>query len=149
MPQQDPLEPLLDQIANLMKLAEDNASKPFNKEQTAALEKRLEYVEDMVARFKEASSKLAEDQGTDLNQALNKFRANPNLYKANERKIIQRCLELGLNAAILKAALKRAGKSTKGIRLISGESSVNSRSTIQKRKKKFKGFGRDPKWKKL
>lgn len=144
----DPIQPLIDQLAALMKLAEESASKPLKGPVDPAIQKRLEEVEKSLALFKSVNQKWLplQKKGTSEN-ALKRFLDSPDQFSPKEQKLLRQCLALGVNAVLLRGGLMSARKSAGKSKQY--EVGKNTQKSIQQRRKKFKGMGDGEKWKRL
>jgi hypothetical protein len=144
----DPFQPLIDQLADLMKLAEENAGKSLEGPVPAGLEQQLAFLEEWVEGFKKiCKAQIAVEGKASVEETVRKFRENPGQFSPNEQKLIRDFLRLGLNAVILRAGLARARRGVgKGKER---EVSKNTQKSIQKRRRKFRGMGPETGWQKL
>lgn len=146
---EDPIQPLINQLASLMKLAEEAASKPLKGGVNPAIYRRIEEVENAIHLFKSISQKSVplEKKGGTSENALKKYLENPKQFTPKQQKLLRQCLELGVHAVLLRAGLmsarKMAGKSKQY------QTGKNTKKSIQQRRKKFKGIGEGEKWKRL
>lgn len=147
MPDDNIYQPLIDQIAELLKKAEENASKPLPQKLDPATEKRILDLEDRVKLFKMLCEKQLADQGLTPNAAIQRYIRTPERFSPSEQRILRNFMELGLQVVVMGAALRRATKS-KGKHRFS-DTSKNPKEVIKKRKRKFKGMEGDSKWKRL
>lgn len=142
----DPLQPFIDELAKLVKFAEEHASKPLVGDVDPALGKQLELLEDMVKVFKDVCNQEIAEKGYTPSDVLTKFQEHPEHFTPNERKLLRQCRDLGINSVILRTGLIRA-KAQKG-KSKEHQMGKNTKKTIQKRRNKFKEMGGD-KWKRL
>jgi hypothetical protein len=128
------------ELESLLKFAKENAEKPFEGSVDAESEARLTALEKAFANWKRAL--LSSPEMQDKNQF-------ENLPKLNEqqRERFKQWFQLGISAATLSTALKLASETfqRKTLRKIG----KNTKKSIQKRQRKFKGAGGNKKWKKL
>lgn len=140
--------PLLEQIAALLKLAQDHAGTEITKEPDPIIQTRLETLREMVENFKQITLSGLADAGVNPSEASKKMLENPHQLKNQDQKIIKRTLQLGFDALIMKSALQSAsamGKLSKDFRKELSNKKA-SKKTVKNRKKKFKRMGGDSKW---
>lgn len=142
---QDPIKPFLDKIAELLKFAELNASKPLG-EFSPEIRRRVDKLRNDIDKYEEMTSSYLAEQGVDTSEIIHKFRQNPKQFPPHIQRMIKYCLDLGLNAVILRAALAQAQQPQPPKKL---DTSKTSKKAIKKRAKKFKGLDGDSKWKRL
>jgi FixJ family two-component response regulator len=123
---------LMAQVEALLKMAEQLARFPLNGKIAPGIEENLKKLESIIQRYDDALS-----SGQQITRPLTPL----------EQKIHTRYSELGMLAAGLGSAMNVAVETVKRRR---GDSmSKNTKKSIQKRQRKFKGVGGNEKWKKL
>lgn len=143
---EDPINPLLDQLGEILKIIEKNANKPLSGPVDPEIEKQLAALETAVNEFENRAKEGILQEGKTLEGLYEKFERKPESYSEAEKRILRRCRDLGVHACLLKVGLARAiKKSQEGNQR---DMSPNTKKTIQKRRNKFKGAG-DSKWKRL
>lgn len=145
---QDPIEPFIQELADLLRLAEQNASKPLEGTVSPEFKKQVDRLKEDVERFSEDCDKILGLEGEKITKTYKKMEENPEDLTTREKKLIRQYGDLGTNALILTFGLSRAKKYADGAKRF--DMSKNTKKSIQKRKGKFKGLeGQDGKWKKL
>lgn len=132
-----PYEKMLNQIAELMQLAFDNADKPIPPEKAAALETQLADLEKKVQSLKKASDQIASEAGVS-GYSIEAMEQDPN---SGIQALLKRAEDLKSEAAKgaedpLQAAaeLKAKGKNLKTTK-------SKKSTTPQGRKNKFRSMG--------
>lgn len=143
----DPMEHLLEQLSNLMKFAQKNASKPLKKNNTANLQRQLELLEDLIAKFNETTNKELLAAGV-TDEELKKKLDNPEQIPPKVRRFLERSVRLQIDATLMRDALKVA-ITRAALGLTEPTTEAEKKKRIQKRKKKFKRMGGDTNWKPL
>lgn len=148
MKEQDPLDPLIDALSNIMSFMRENAGTPLKK-LPPDMEKRLEQLEKNVKRFKEATDRGLEKEGFDLRATKKKVMDEREHFPSKQKRKIEQTLELGKELIILKTGHDKALQ-----KLNAPDSSVQkapnpSKDKIIKRKSKFKKMGGDKNWNKI
>jgi hypothetical protein len=144
----EPFQPLIEQIVAMLKFAEANASKSLEGTVDPAFVKKLENLRVAVDQFRKICNLQVLAHGLSPEEAVRKFRENPEQYSPHERKLMQALIRLGLNAVVLRAGLAqaRAGKSKS---FNQREIGKNTQESIRKRRRKFKNMKGDSGWRKL
>ena len=107
MPSGDPLHLLLNQIADLLKLAQDNASTPFNVSDPTLM-KRLELIRDLVDKFQQTTMATLQAKGLDPAQIVRMCAQNINHLKIEDQRLMKKSLLLGFDTLLMKNALETA-----------------------------------------
>lgn len=145
---QDPMDPLINQLAELLKLAEQSVSKPLEGTVGPEIKAQLDKLKRDVDKFSDDCDKLLGDQAENITKTYIKMGDKPEELTSREKKLIRLYGDLGTNALVLKLGLDRAKKYTDGARRF--DMSKNTKKSIQKRRGKFKGMdGTGGRWKKL
>lgn len=134
---EDPFNTLLNQLGEMLKLVED-AKSPLSGPLDPSIEKKLELAEKAVQRFQEIADEEIRKEGKEPTSAIEILEKSPPIYTEREKKILERCRDLGTNAVLLRLGIKKAmedGKKPK-----QREVGKNTKKTIQKRRNKFKGM---------
>lgn len=143
MQPQNPIENLLDQIAELLKFAEKNAGKPLNRKNTPEIEQQLHQLEDLVAQFDQLTQEQIKLSGI-TDEEIKKTFSDPTTVSQQNKQIMNRSLDLARDATFLKIALKSAiDQIKKGLATPDKET---KKKDVRKRQKKFKQMGGDSKW---
>lgn len=143
----DPLQPFIDQISEILKFAEKNAGKPFSeKPLDPKIEKAVENLEGVVKGLKEYNEQSLQRVGMNDKKILEKL-ANPENYTKKEKRLMQNFTDLGLTAIGLRTALEDAKKQLGKSKL--RDISANTKKSIQKRRRRLRGAGDKDKWKRL
>lgn len=149
MSSSDPLNILLNQIADLLKLAQDNASTPFNLSDPTLM-KRLELIREMVDKFQQTTMATLEAKGLDPTQIVRMCAQNINHLKVEDQRLMKKSLLLGFDTLLMKSALESAQRMGKySQEYIKELSKKTPRKKIKERQKKFKRISGDSKWVKL
>lgn len=147
----DPVPPLLEQISFLLKFVQNSAKKSLDSPLDPRIKERLEYVEDLVNQLNEVTLETLEREGINLKDAVARLTDRPEQLKLEDKNLLRRSTQLGLDALLLRKALLSA--KTIGIRSqdFSKELSEKkvSKKTVKERQKKFKKMGGDSTWMKL
>lgn len=144
-PDQTPYDRVLDQIAELMQYAYDNAQTPIDPTKSKALEAKLDQLEKEVAELKKEGEKFLEGSGlSDYNYTIlmedSSKTVSTTLNRAEElKKEAQKASQDALTAA---QDAKESGKK------LSGKKKEKVKSP-QARKGKFKSMGGFKDWKPL
>lgn len=147
MPTSDSMEPLLEQIANLLKLAQDNAGKKVSENLDPNIIKRLEALREIVDSFQNVTIEGLIQQGIDPAEAVKNYMKNPGKYNPQEKKVMRKAVQLGLDTLMMKGALECAqnmGRYSKDITKLAGKKT--SKKSVKARQKKFKRVGGDSNW---
>lgn len=136
-----------DQLANLLRFAEDNAAKPLDGPIDPELTQRLARLKLLVEKFKDVTAEALDTQGLDPALVFKRFKENPNLYTPRQQRLIKQAAQMGMNAALMNKALQKVSEKGGGLR--KRDVGKNTKKSIQKRRGKFKGMGGDKKWKRL
>lgn len=144
---EDSFDPILDQLGELLKTIEKNAGKPLTGPVDPQIEKQMEILEKAVQDFQDAADSEMLKEGLKTDEVYERLERTPEIYSENEKRIIRRCRDLGVNGFVLRIGLMRAVKQTQ----YSGKREVgkNTQKSIQKRRNKFKGVDGGSKWKRL
>lgn len=143
----DPFSPILDELADLLKMIEQNTGKSLQGPVDSGIEKQLNLLEDAVNKFEEIADEEIAREGKDSAGAYEKLEKSPAIYSDAEKHLIRRCRDLGVNAFVLRVGLLRAARGPKFSK--QRETGKNTKKTIQKRRNKFKGVDGDSGWKRL
>lgn len=144
---QDPMDPFIQELADLLKLAEQNVSKPLEGTVSPEIKKQLDKLTADVEKFSEDCNKILGAEAENINKTYKKLGDKPEELTTREKKLIRQYGDLGTNAIILKIGLDRAKKYVDGSRRF--DMSKNTKKSIQKRRGKFKGLEGGQGWKKL
>ncbi|KAF3363366.1 hypothetical protein PHSC3_000054 [Chlamydiales bacterium STE3] len=147
MQEDDPVAPLLEQIASLLKFVQESAKKPINGPLDPSLKKRLEVVEDLVEKFREVTVDTLNSEGIDVATVAKKIAETPDQIAPIDRRLLQKSTELSLDTILLRKALQSAktiGNSSQSIHEQTEEKA--SKKTVKARQKKFKKMGGNSKW---
>lgn len=146
-----PHEKVLDKIAELLKLAYDNAHKPIATEKAKLLEVQLDALEKEVEEFKKISDTILEGSGlTDYVYQTIKEDKNSSILTDTERKLLARAEFLKEEALLAAQDLTKAAHVAKaeGKDLVAKKKEKKEKSP-QSRKGKFRSFGGVKNWKPL
>ena len=144
---EEPFDPILDKLAEMLKMIENNAGKPLSEPVDPAIEKQLEVLQDAVQKFQDNADKLIAEEGLKTEGIYEKLEKTPQIYSETEKKILRRFRDLGVHAIVLRIGLMRADNQSKYA--AKRELGKNTQKTIQKRRNKFKGVDGGSKWKRL
>lgn len=142
----DPVGPLLEQIAALLKFAQDNAGKEMKVDPT--IQRRLEVAQAMVEKFTESTLKTLEQERISPLDATKKMIEHPEMLNSAEQKLLKKSMQLGFDALMMKNALQTAkmmGQYSKEFSRELSEKKV-SKKKIKDRRNKFKRMGGDSRW---
>ncbi len=148
MKEQDPLDPIIDALANIMSFMRDNAANA-QKKLPPDMEKRLEILEKNVKRFKEATDKGLEKEGFDLRATKKKVMDDREHFPARQKRKIEQTLELGKELIILKTGHDKALQKINAPDTTVQKAPKPTKDKITKRKSKFKKVGGDKNWNKI
>ena len=143
----DPLNPLLDKLNELLKFVEANASKSLSGPVDPLIEKELAKLEDAVQLFQNITDEEIASRGINPKELLERFEKHPEKYSEGQKRFLRNCRDLGVNAVILRSGLIRAVKAAGYSKM--REIGKNTAKSIQKRRNKFKAVDGDSKWKRL
>lgn len=143
---QDPMDPFIKELADLLRLAEKNAAKPLEGTVSLEIKKQLDKIKADVDRFSDDCDKILGAESENIIKTYKKMEDNPEELTTKEKKLIRQYGDLGTNALILKMGLDRAKKYVDGSKRF--DMSKNTKKSIQKRRGKFKGMDGEG-WKKL
>lgn len=144
---EDPFSPLLDGLGELLKMMEASAKKDLSGPVDPAIEKQLEFFEKVVDRFEEIANEEIQREGKDVKGVYDRLEKTPQIYTETEKKLLRRCRDLGVNAAILRMGI--AGALKKSLAPKERQIGKNTKKSIQKRRGKFKGMDGGSTWKRL
>lgn len=144
----NPMEPLLEQIADLLKLAQENAGKKINDSVDPEILKRLDSLKGFVDDFQNTTLESLKEQGIDPAVTLKKFMEGQGKLTQQNQKILKKTVQLGFDALLMKSALQSASEIGRLGKDFTKELSEKktSKKGIKERKKKFKRIGGDSKW---
>lgn len=143
---EDPFRPLLEQLADILKMVEESAKNPLSQPLDPMIEKRLEVIETAVQNFQDIADEQIRKEGKNPEGGIATLKKG--VYTDEEKRVLRRCADLGRNAMILRLGLKLASEESKMPKKLR-EVGKNTKKSIQKRKGKFKGMEGDSKWKRL
>ncbi|MGK5594154.1 MAG: hypothetical protein ACSNEK_02195 [Parachlamydiaceae bacterium] len=147
MQQNDPIDPILDQLGSLLNLIQNNAKKSLDSPLDPTVKARLELATDMVRQFKDITIQALKDEGIKAKDLANTV-ADSDKMDPHDRRLMRKSTELGYNTILLRSALNSA----RNIGLTGKDFSKElasrklSKKTIKGRKKKFKRMGGDSNW---
>ena len=148
MKEQDPLDPIIDALANIMSFMRDNAAN-VQKKLPPDMEKRLQMLEQNVKRFKEATDKGLEKEGFDLRATKKKVMDHREHFPAKQKRKIEQTLEMGKELIILKTGHDKALQKINAPDTSVQKAAKPTKDKITKRKSKFKKVGGDKNWNKI
>jgi len=148
MKEQDPLDPILNALSNIMSFMRENAANP-QKKLPPEMEKRLEMLEQNVKRFKEATEKGLEKEGFDLRATKKKVMDEREHYPAKQKRRIEQTLNMGKELIILKTGHDKALQKINVPDTSVQKAPKPTKEKIVKRKSKFKKVGGDKNWNKI
>jgi len=145
-----PYDKLLDQIAELMQFAYDNAHKPVSFEKAKDMEAKLDALEKKVQEFKQLSDSIIKGSGLTDFTFQNMIEDTSALVPEETREVLQRAENLKSEAKKASqnplAAAKEAKESGKRL---TGKKKKEKVKSPQARKGKFKSMGGYKNWKPL
>lgn len=144
---EDPFNSILNQLGELLKLIEKNASKPIKGPISPLVEKELIRIDEMINRLDDIVEDEMRKEGKTAEEGYQNLEKNPQLYSETEKKILKHCRDLGVNAFVLRTGLQRAIKASKVSKM--RQMGKNTKKSIQKRRNKFKGMDGGQTWKRL
>src|SRR5437870_6793932 len=97
----DPLEPLLDQLASLLKFAEQNASKSLAGDVDPEIKNQIAKLKGDVDKFCESCDQALGQQGESIIKTYATLIESPETLTTREKKLIRQYGDLGTNALIL------------------------------------------------
>ena len=133
--QPDPLGPLIEQLSNLLKFAQQNASRPIDASAAKDLEEKLRNLESKVVQFKKINQAILQKQGINEATLVNNIARKADQMPIEDRKFLTRSVQLEIDAMLMKLALQKATDKQKK------SSPKSSESTKKKRQQKFKHLG--------
>lgn len=142
----DPVGPLLEQLASLLKFAQDNAGKELKVDEDIV--KRLEMIQGMVDQFAESTLNILEQENIKPEDVARTIAEKSDQLKKEDQKLLKKSMQLGFDALLMKNALmtaKAMGEYSKAFTQELSEKKV-SKKKIKERRKKFKRMGGDSKW---
>ncbi|MCE5316322.1 MAG: hypothetical protein LLG04_03035 [Parachlamydia sp.] len=143
-----PHEKLLDQIAQILQFAYDNANKPIPSEKEFLLAAQLDDLEKQVMEFKKVSDKILEGSGlTDYVYETMKEEKKSSILSENERALLERAEFLKSEAQAASQDLQQAAREAK-----EENKQLTDKKKTKKggsRKGKFRSFGGVKNWKPL
>jgi hypothetical protein len=143
-----PFHKLLDQIADIIQFAYDNADKRIPQEKEAAVENQLADIERQVREFKKVNDKLIADYGlTDYIYQTMKEEKGGGALADEQREILARAEELINQAAAASKDLQGAAKDAKAENKTLKK--VKKKKEPKLRKSKFRSMGGAKDWKPL
>lgn len=143
-----PHEKLLDQIAQILQYAYDNAHKPIPSEKEFQLAAQLDELEKQVMEFKKISDKILEGSGlTDYVFETMKGEEKSSILNESERALLKRAEFLKDEAQAAAADLQKAAKDAQAESKNLTEKKKPKKSAS--RKGKFRSFGGVKNWKPL
>lgn len=148
MAEQDPLDPVLSTLANIMAFLRDNASSPQS-ELPPDIEKRLQNLELAVKSFKEATDRGLEQEGFNLIATRKKVMRERDHFPARQKKRIEQTLEMGKELIALKIGHDKALKKIQAPDTSVQKAPKPTKQKIVKRKSKFKKVGGDKNWNRI
>lgn len=143
-----PHEKLLDQIAQILQYAYDNADKPIPREKELQLAAQVEELEKQVMEFKKISEKILEGSGlTDYVFETMKGDEKSSILTDSERALLERAEFLKDEAQAASADLQKAAKEAQAEnKQLTGKKKQKKGAS---RKGKFRSFGGVKNWKPL
>lgn len=142
----DPVGPLLEQIAVLLKFAQDNAGKELKVD--SEIVKRLEIVQAMVDQFAESTLSTLEQDNIKPEDVTKTIAENSSQLRTEDQKLLKKSMQLGFDTMLMKKALltaKAMGEYSKAFTQELSEKKV-TRKKIKERRNKFKRMGGDSNW---
>lgn len=143
-----PHEKLLDQIAQILQFAYDNADKPIPREKELQLAAQVDELEKQVLEFKKISEKILEGSGlTDYVFETMKGDKKSSILNETERALLERAEFLKGEAAAASSDLLKAATEAKAEnKQLAGKKKTKKGAS---RKSKFRSFGGTKNWKPL
>lgn len=148
MKEQDPLDPILDALSNIMAFMRENAGS-VQKKLSPDMEKRLQMLEQNVKRFKEATNKGLEKEGFNLIETKKKVMEEREHFPARQKRRIEQTLEMGKELIALKSGHDKALQKINAPHNTVQKAAKPTKEKIIKRKSKFKKVGGDKNWNKI
>jgi uncharacterized membrane-anchored protein YhcB (DUF1043 family) len=142
MPEENPLEKLLNQIADLFKMIEDAKGKPISERVTPEIRERLDKLKELVDKYAQVNAEFFHKAGVkeeDLQKTLLSGSSN---LSPKQQKVIDFSKRLKKEVEQARRQLIVAKPEDK---LIYNQDKQNA-SDIAKRKKKFKRMGGGGNW---
>lgn len=145
MQEQHPIEDLLNKINELLQFAQEHASTEVNADKiTPEIEEKLAHVEEEVAKFKKISDDLVGMSGVSESEVQRRLSGeSPVALSPAAKHLLHKAEELAFQAKSM------GGEVPEGMRSDPRSKQKKSDTTGKERRKKFKRFGGDEKWKPL
>lgn len=142
----NPIDPLLKQIAEILKRTEEELKDPSNKDLTPALEKQLKKLEGLIQAFIHVHRFLLEESGLNENQLKKIIGDIPQNMAAKDRIVLKRLSQLKESLIGSKEVFENEIAKRKRVGFTEEE---KKQKEANRRKKKFRGMGESDSWKKL
>jgi hypothetical protein len=143
----DPLDPIIDEIGQLLDMAKKLSSQPMEGTLEKDIENKLNFLEKSIDQFTDAASKQIEKEGHTVQSLREKVRDDFESYSSEDKKLLNKTFELGREVRSMMMGLEMArAQMNMGKQKIIGKNP--EKKEAQKRKGKFKKMGGEG-WKKL
>lgn len=141
MKEKNPLDPIFDQIADLMQQIQVKRTSPIDEAAAQDLEQQFEKIQKDVELFCQINNQIIESEGITDQDLQNTIKGSKDHLPLKERQILEKAEQLKnhiehekLNLELAKGIIKKLNKSD------------DKNKFGEKRKKKFKGVGGSKGW---
>jgi hypothetical protein len=146
MPPPNPLEPILDQLAEILSMTEKELKNPSTKQLSPELLKRVDKLESLIMSYVRVHQILLKTSGIDKQKLQQIIEHVPERTLSKDRNVLERLAKIKESVVQFKELFdKEANKVNLGVET---DKERKKRATT-KRKSKFRGVGDQDKWKKL
>lgn len=142
----NPLEPIIDQIADILKKTEEELKNPSSKQISESVFKEVERLEKLVQAYVRVHQVLLKESGLDEKKIKQIIAHVPENTPKKDRLVLERLTKLQRDVVEAKTLFERETKRRGGAALTDQE---RKQKEGAKRKKKFRGIGERDSWKKL
>jgi|GEM_PF-6184523 len=142
MKKDDPLDPLFNQIADLLKIMHEKAAEPFKSGNVELLNRQLHDLENKVAAFKQVTEATLKQQGFDEASIQKQMRIPRSERPKEEVQQLARSEKMRMDSEMLRAGIKLAKADKKA-------GTKGAEISGKERQKKFKKVGGKKGWKPL
>src|SRR5688500_8854149 len=95
---EDPFSHMLNELGDILSLIEKKGGKPLSDNLDPEIENQLAKLESLVKQFESQTDSILVKEGENLKGIYHKFDKTPEIYNENQKKILRRCRDLGVNA---------------------------------------------------
>jgi hypothetical protein len=142
MPEENPLERMLNQLADLFKMVEDAKEKPLAERITPEIRARLDHVRELVEKFSQVNADFFQKAGVKEEDLQKTILGNTPNLSPKQKKVIEFSKKLKKEVEIARRQLITATPEEKLMYNLDKQTA----SDIAKRKKKFKRMGGGGNW---